>query len=171
MKMLTVTQLRSQLREAIDEAKSGRVVRVGAHRTPEVVLLAAESYDRLTARSETILPTLLAHSASATATQMLSDLRSQSSAWYHPGDSFGRVMAWLWDTGQADQLNLLVADLLAELRHHNKAAPEPGQRITLETLVRGIRLALPYGAPADDIAASLLSGVPGYSPSDDVTRP
>lgn len=171
MDMLTVSQLRGQLREAIDNAKDGRVVRVGAHRTPEVVVLAAESYDRLTGRSVDILPTLLAQSASATAMHMLDEARDRSSTWFHPGDSFGRVVSWLWDTGQADRMNLLVADLLAELRHHNRAAPEAGSRITLETLVRGICLALPYGAPEDAIAATLLRGVPGYSPSDNVSQP
>jgi len=171
MKLLTVTQLRSQLREVIEEAKAGHVIHVGAHRSPEVVLLATESYDRLTGRSADILPTLLSHSALATGTQMLSELRAKSAAWHHPGDSFGRVVAWLWDTGNTAQMHLLVADLLGELRHHNPDAPEPGQRITLERLVAGIRLALPYGAPEDAIATSLLRNVPGFFGSDDISRP
>ncbi|MGW3865768.1 hypothetical protein ACWEDZ_30415 [Streptomyces sp. NPDC005047] len=56
----------------------------------------------------------------------------------HPGDPFGNVFAWLWETNQGSAVTLL-ADLLAEARRH---APQPGKEVTLKALVRDLRFAL-----------------------------
>lgn len=172
MRTLSATELRSQLRDVLDTVHAGEAVGVGAHRKPEAVVLDASSYERLvSAPPPEVLGTLLAHSAAATANQMMREPQQASAAWRHPGDSFGRIAAWLWDTGQAGRLALLVADLLAELRHHHPEAPPAGQRITLDRLLDGVRLSLPGRAPAQELVAMLQRSVPGFSPSDDVTKP
>lgn len=118
-----------------------------------------------------MLGTLLGHSAAATANQMMREPQQAGATWHHPGDSFGRSAAWLWDTGQAGRLALLVADLLTELRHHHPDAPPVGRRITLDRLLDGVRLSLPDRAPKDDLVAALRLSVPGFFTSDDITKP
>jgi hypothetical protein len=60
----------------------------------------------------------------------------------HPGDPFGTVFAWIWQDNP-DQAMLFLADTLAALRDHNPVA-DLNPRVTLDELLRGMRLALPH---------------------------
>lgn len=85
----------------------------------------------------------------------------------HPGDSFGKVLAWLWRSGREQEAVTLVADLLAEMRQHNPYAPEPGGRLVWKDLAMGIRQAInaPYDLSkdqVDDLLAHLEAKVPAF---------
>jgi hypothetical protein len=56
----------------------------------------------------------------------------------HPGDPFGSVFAWLWDTERSTAISLF-ADLLAEAR---RRTPSKEDRIRLDDLIAGLRFAL-----------------------------
>ena len=56
----------------------------------------------------------------------------------HPGDPFGSVFAWLWDTERETALSLF-AELLAEAQ---RGAPSEENRVRLDDLIRGLRHAL-----------------------------
>lgn len=168
MEILTLAYVRAHLRAVLDRVTAGEVVAVGAHRAPEVVLLAEPAYARLTNRSSDVMPTLLSMASARTAHLMLAEGRAAS---WVPGDSFGRVVGWLWDTGQSRAMTACVADLLADLRHHDPKAPEPGARLTLEELLHGLALSLPYGSATEPIVEKLRREVPKYFSTDDVTQP
>lgn len=59
-----------------------------------------------------------------------------------PGDPFGKVLAWLWWAGRREDAAILVTDLLAELRVHNRESPEVGERVTWDGLRFGIQQAI-----------------------------
>ncbi|MCX4671567.1 hypothetical protein OG453_33595 [Streptomyces sp. NBC_01381] len=80
----------------------------------------------------------------------------------HPGDPFGEVFAWLWDT-RRDTAVSLFADLLAEARRNG---PE-GMEVTLDALISGLRFALhrtriSEANEYDEVERVLRTKVPGY---------
>lgn len=97
---------------------------------------------------ERMLGTLLSSVAIATGHFMLAG--DGPGVLTHPGDGFGRVLAWLWRTGQRDTAGMLTAGLLGQLRVHDPAAPDPGQRTTWTQLRRGIGVATSRRFDDDD---------------------
>lgn len=77
-----------------------------------------------------------------------------------------RVLAWLWHMNQ-DLTMIFLADLVAQLRVHHRAAPIPALR--LEDLLAGLHLAMPKdfdGKELDVLTAKARREVPGYYGSD-----
>lgn len=110
--------------------------------------------------------------ATATADRMLTAPDREMVSGRHPGDRLGRILAWLWDVGRTSEALQLVVDLLAELRYHHQAAPEPGGRITLQQLLWGIDQAYPGPGPAPEaLRHALEASVPDYFTTDDVNAP
>lgn len=66
----------------------------------------------------------------------------------HPGDSFGRVVAWVWREDRARAV-LLLADYLAELREHHRLAHQIDPPVTLDEVLWGLEMAWPPDAKAD----------------------
>lgn len=56
----------------------------------------------------------------------------------HPGDPFGEVFAWLWDTHRSHAISLFV-DLLSEARRH---ATSEEDTVRLDDLITGLRFAM-----------------------------
>ncbi|MQA16821.1 MAG: hypothetical protein GEV09_22605 [Pseudonocardiaceae bacterium] len=71
-------------------------------------------------------------------------LRDPSNRTLHPGDGFGRVVAWVWERDR-DEAVLLLADYLAGLREHHERAGDLGPRVRLDEMLAGLQLALPGG--------------------------
>lgn len=91
-----------------------------------------------------------------TADFMHSHLVRPDSTLAHPGDGFGRVLAWTWQTQGAAQAALLVARLLAALqdRQREREAPKP---VTVDELVHGVQYALPGSMSSTEIQEVLTS--------------
>lgn len=70
-------------------------------------------------------------------------LQQDSPRLVHPGDGFGRVLAWTWRERGEVAAGVLVADLLAMLRRHHHRAHEIQPAVTLDELAEGLRHALP----------------------------
>src|SRR5262249_55667209 len=62
----------------------------------------------------------------------------------HLGDNFGRVFAWTWNYDR-DQAIILLSDYLGELRECHLLADYIDPPIRLDEVLRGLRLALPFG--------------------------
>ncbi|MGL4177527.1 MAG: hypothetical protein ACRCSN_15785 [Dermatophilaceae bacterium] len=60
----------------------------------------------------------------------------------HPGDLYGKVLGWLWTSGQENRAIMLIVDLVGELRHHNPYVPED-DRVAFSTVLAYLPLALP----------------------------
>ncbi|MFI8793911.1 hypothetical protein [Streptomyces sp. NPDC055105] len=81
----------------------------------------------------------------------------------HPGDPFGNVFAWLWETNRASAVSLF-ADLLAEAKRH---APEASKEVMLADLVRDLRFPL-HNTPLShfsvyqEVETTLKAKVPEY---------
>lgn len=90
-----------------------------------------------------VLDSLLASAAVHAAHYKLCPPHPHSSALvFHPGDPFGKVVAWLWASGQPDRAAILVADYLAQMRVHNPNHPDDGHRLTWARLRAGLPLAI-----------------------------
>lgn len=89
-----------------------------------------------------VLRTLLVAQAASAAHYNLCGSAGNSVMVSHPGDPFGRTLGWLWTAGLHDECVQLVVDYLAEMRQHNPNAPQPGDRLTWESLQFGLRQAL-----------------------------
>jgi hypothetical protein len=63
---------------------------------------------------------------------------------FHLGDPFGRVFAWVWNDDK-DVAMILLSDYLAELREGHLLAEKIDPPIRLDEVLRGLRLALPFG--------------------------
>ncbi|MEV4649028.1 hypothetical protein [Saccharopolyspora sp. NPDC049357] len=74
-------------------------------------------------------------------------LRQDSPRLLHPGDGFGRVLAWTWRERGEGPARQLVADLLAALRTHHRQAHEIEPAVTLDELTADLRFALPGDMP------------------------
>lgn len=113
-----------------------------------------------------VLESLTAGFIRGTADFMLDRLlRGDASRLAHPGDGFGRVLAWTWRERGEGAAALLVADLLAMLQMHHPRADELQPAITLDELVSGIRLSLPGDVSeqeAAEVLAALRERVPGF---------
>lgn len=95
-----------------------------------------------------LLSTLLVASASSAAHENACAGRGAGMR-FHPGDSFGKVLGWLWRTGRRDRAALLVHDYLAQMRVHNPHRVA-GELLTWDDLKFGIRMALnPADVPID----------------------
>ena len=80
----------------------------------------------------------------------------------HAGESFGPVLAWLWDrTSGPDDVLTYVADLVAQMRYH---APGADASIPLDDVLAGVRRAAAPMVPAEGAAmlACLRAGLPSY---------
>ena len=60
----------------------------------------------------------------------------------HPGDHYGRVLAWAWETDRSMAM-LLLLDVLVALRTAPPGTAPPSPAYTLEDLLAGLRFALP----------------------------
>lgn len=171
--VLSVRELRIRLRDVIDQAKIDRPSWVGAHRVPEVVVMGVRQLER-EVPPPAVLETMLVDVAVATAHDDLCSPYStmkRGDVW-HPGDPFGKVLAWLWTTGQEDHAASLVADLLAQARYHNPHGVEP--RLAFADLLDGIPMSLPNGTSqesADALVEHLREAVPKYFGDDDLDAP
>lgn len=125
-----------------------------------------------------ILGTLLANTACAeahfflkVATDGADDYRPGQLA--HPGDPFGRVVAWAWLT-DPDLAIGLIADFVAQARYHDELAPEPGKRLLLSDLLDGLPLTVrPKDLPEPEMKALVALAaerVPSHF-GDDVNAP
>ncbi|GAA4758225.1 hypothetical protein [Actinomycetospora chibensis] len=68
-------------------------------------------------------------------------LHGERTTYLHPGDLFGRVLAYLWDT-EPDEAMIFLADYLADLNVHNENAAIYGE-VSLEEVLQGLRLCMP----------------------------
>jgi hypothetical protein len=59
----------------------------------------------------------------------------------HPGDHYGRILAWAWETERPLAM-LLLLDVLVALRTTPPGAAPPSPPYTLEDLLAGLRFAL-----------------------------
>lgn len=137
LQVLTITDARARLRELI---ASGSNVFIGARRRPEAVLMpmAAFSAGIVPAR---VLRTLLVSTAVGQAELIRREVDGRSSRVVHPGDPVGRLLAWLWTSGQEDVAMRWLADLVAELRVHQPNPVRPA--ITFDELLAGLAFAFP----------------------------
>lgn len=94
--------------------------------------------------------TLLTHLAISTAHQHFHESHEHETI-YHPGDSFGAVLGWLWHSDQKPQAERLVVELTAELRVHNPHVTSP--RLTLDSILNGIGYALPNDVSSEERTA------------------
>ncbi len=53
---------------------------------------------------------------------LCSGQRGGTSLMLHPGDPFGKVLAWLWRSGRSQHAVVFVADYLSEMRNHSPQA-------------------------------------------------
>lgn len=60
----------------------------------------------------------------------------------HPGDPFGRTIAWLWERGDKRRVLLLVETYLGEHRSQSPYRNGDGNTLTLPDLVTGINWAI-----------------------------
>jgi len=92
-----------------------------------------------------ILTTLLGGFASHIG-EVLRDahLRTGRQTPLHPGDHFGRVLVWAWETDRSRAM-LLLLDVLLALRTAPPGATPPSPAYTLEDLLSGLRYAQPPG--------------------------
>jgi hypothetical protein len=67
----------------------------------------------------------------------------------HPGDGFGRIVAWMWNHDR-DEAMLFLADYFAELRQHQYLASHLTPPVSLDELLSGLRLAWPSTTPEFD---------------------
>jgi hypothetical protein len=67
----------------------------------------------------------------------------------HLGDPFGQVFAWIWSRNR-DEVMLVLADYLADIRHHPRIE-EIDPPITFDEILKGLRPALPHDFPDYDI--------------------
>lgn len=91
---------------------------------------------------------------------------SGESTQWRPDDSFGRVLAWLWRSANADRAVMLVCDYLAQVRGLSPNTPAPGSRLTWEKFQMGLPLSIqdhqldPEGVA--DLMAYLRQHVPSF---------
>ena len=119
-----------------------------------------------------LLDTLLAGFAQAAAhnnlcTRARYEAGKPNAMMNHPGDSFGKVLSWLWRSGRHHKAVVLAADFLSEMRQHNPYAPEPGQRLTWADLRIGVGQAVntPYDLSAEELnelCDHLETNIPSY---------
>lgn len=69
----------------------------------------------------------------------------------HPGDSFGRIVAWMWAQDREETM-LLLADFLAELRDHHALSGDVTPPVSLAEVLTGLRLAWPPTAADAELA-------------------
>ena len=77
----------------------------------------------------------------------------------HPGDAFGKVLAWLWLTDRAAAMVMLV-DFCSQLRDHGQN-PMP---VTLDDVLAGLTFAMPARFPDSEFEALIAEArrmVPG----------
>lgn len=95
------------------------------------------------------------------------DVLRRNWSWTATGDSFGKVLSWLWRSGRHHKAVVLAADFLSEMRQHNPYAPEAGQRLTWADLRIGIGQAVntPYDLSAEELnelCDHLETNIPSY---------
>lgn len=110
-----------------------------------------------------VMRTMCAHTAMAAADQVLEGFRIgagyQPGQAVHPGDPFGKVLAWLWLTDRAAAM-LTLADFCAHLRDHGRD-PAP---VTLDDVLAGLTYAMPTRFPDPEFDALIAEArrvVPG----------
>lgn len=118
---------------------------IGSHGKAEAVLMPID-YVRAHVPPSELIATLLANVATAQAEYALNYTRPSDHRFVHPGDTLGKIVAWLWTSGQKARLGLLMADYMAELRNHNPRR-DLGNLITLDMILRGMPMALPTSFP------------------------
>lgn len=100
-----------------------------------------------------VVRTMCAHTAMAAADQVLVGFKLpeggyQSGQAVHPGDAFGKVLAWLWLTDRAAAMLMLV-DFCSQLRDHGHD-PVP---VTLNDVLTGLTFAMPARFPDSEFEA------------------
>lgn len=86
-----------------------------------------------------ILSSLLGGYAEITATNLLAaSARTGRQEPLHPGDGFGKVLAWVWSHDR-DRAMLLIADLMSMLGRHSAVVTPPYR---LDELLHGLRYTL-----------------------------
>lgn len=110
-----------------------------------------------------VMRTMCAHTAMAAADQVLEGFRLgtgyQPGQAVHPGDPFGKVLAWLWLTDRAAAM-LTLDDFCAQLRDHGRD-PAP---VTLDDVLAGLTFAMPARFPDTEFEALIAEArrmVPG----------
>lgn len=82
----------------------------------------------------------------------------------HPGDGFGRVIAWIWPHDRDEAVRTL-ADYLAGLRENHELADEVQPRIRLDETLAGLGHALPGDfteTDTDQLVAYTRQNIRGY---------
>jgi hypothetical protein len=67
----------------------------------------------------------------------------------HPGDPFGRVIAWLWETAPEEAI-MAVATYMSQVNKWDELA-EP--QVRLEDILDGLGFAVPHGFPTTEMEA------------------
>ena len=165
MQVLTVTEARARLRELIQAANP---TFIGSRRRAEAVLMSIDTYQQIVVPQRALrsLLALAAIGAGKVAVPLPSPDRHDDD-FAHPGDSTGRVLAWLWSSGQHDRAMIWLADLLAEAR--SKCADDGIPPLRLEQILSGLPYAMPDDFPEHETAALVAkatTAVRGYYGSD-----
>lgn len=175
VELLTVRDLRNNLREVIDRAsQKDAVFEVGAHRKAEVVLLSVDRYRRETIPDRVLGYLVMAATAYAIETYQRPEggVKGRDPVW-NPGDPFGAVVGWLWASGRKSRCALMVADVIAQARADAKEAGVP--RPAFSNFLKMI----PFGLFSEDVPeheepeliAYLRAEVPKYVSDPDLESP
>lgn len=110
-----------------------------------------------------VYESLKAGCTDGTADDLLSMLtRNGRNTVAHPGDGYGRVLAWMWGHDR-DEAVLAIAGLLADLRVHRPGASEIDPPVSVDELLRGLRFCLPPGFDAyDELVTYTREHITGY---------
>ena len=84
------------------------------------------------------------------------------------GAPLGNVLAWMWETSP-DEVDLFVADLMAQLWHHDPLVGDGCPRVRFEDVLSSIPAALPHGFEGSrELVDHLRDNVPDFFGSDDL---
>ena len=133
----TVRDARAQLPTLIASTREGRTPVIGGHRKAEAVLMSAGILN--------VLDLLLHGFAAEWARLQLDAGRIARGDVIHPGDPMGKVIAWLWQSGQRARLEELASLFIMALREGTNP------RVRFADMLDGIPLALPDQFPEDEI--------------------
>ncbi|SDT37032.1 type II toxin-antitoxin system Phd/YefM family antitoxin [Jiangella sp. DSM 45060] len=140
----TVSDARKNLPALIASVSAGRMPMIGAHRKPAAVLMHPSTLD--------VFTPLLDGLAEQVARELIDDQRRGDIAPgdpLHPGDPAGKVLAWLWLTGQHSRLTEHVASIVYYMRVKHARDDKPALRFS--DLLAGIEFALPNDFPRDQV--------------------
>lgn len=142
----TTSEVRSNFSSYVAQVTENPYTRIffGNHRKAEAVLRSSHADV-----PDNVLGPLLTAAACQEAELIIREYDPKS-PYPRIGDSAGTILAWLWQF-DPDRAVMFLADIVAELRHHNSRAPKK-PRIKLSEILDVIDGAMPSGFPSTELA-------------------